>query len=341
MMWEIGDLEERARSRIAPEFYDYVAGGSDDEWSLQENERAWERYALRPRVLRDVRTVETSTTLLGRSVDSPIGIAPMAMQHHAWEDGALSTARAAASANSLLVMGLFGAGSARQVAQENPAAPLWLQVYLLKDRQRSLDSVRRLLPEGYDAVVVTVDVVRQGNRLRDVRNRWAFLDDSAESAGDPNEIFDHGMTFEDLAWLCEEIDAPIIVKGVMRGDDASACVDAGAAGIIVSNHGGRQLDGCLSTVDALVDVVSSVGSRAEVYVDGGIRRGSHVLKALALGARGVFVGRPIMWALAAAGAEGVAGVLESLRGELERDMALCGVRKISEIDASLVVGTQE
>ena len=335
-MLDLITLEARARDRVSTAFYDYVAGGADDEWTLGENEKAWSRYVLRPRVLRDVSSIRMDTTILGAPVSSPIGVAPMAMQHHAWQDGALSTARAAAETGSLMMMGLFGAGSADEVIAQSGTAPLWLQVYLLKDRARSLESVKRSVALGYQAVVLTVDVVRQGNRLRDVRNRWAFMDEADQSAGDPNEIFDHALTFEDIARLCREIDAPVVVKGVLRGDDAAACVEAGAAGVVVSNHGGRQLDGCISAVEALSDVVACVGDRAEVYVDGGIRRGSHVLKALALGARAVFVGRPVMWGLAAQGEVGVREVLRELAVELERDMALCGVREIAEIDASLV-----
>ncbi len=335
-MFDLESLEQAARARLSSEFFDYVAGGSDDEWSLAENERAWERFVLRPKVLRDVTTVSTGTRLLGTEVASPIGIAPMAMQHHAWPDGAESTARAAADAGSLLVMGLFGAGSASEIAAAAPGAPRWLQVYMLKDRARSLAAVQRVLEDGYSALVLTVDVVRQGNRLRDVRNRWAFLDPSEESAGDPNEIFDASLTFEDVRRLCEAVDVPVVVKGVLRGDDARACVDAGASGVVVSNHGGRQLDGSIAPADALAEVVSAVDSRAEVYVDGGIRRGTHVLKALALGARAVFVGRPVMWGLAADGRDGVRAVLQGLRLELERDMALCGVCSPSEIEPSLV-----
>jgi 4-hydroxymandelate oxidase len=335
-MLDLESLERRARERLTPEFYDYVAGGSDDEWSLDENERAWDRLVLRPRVLRDVSSVRTDTSFLGTPVSSPIAVAPMAMQHHAWEGGALSTARAAADAGALMAMGLFGAGSAVEIARNTGSAPRWLQVYLLKDRRRSLESVKRIAAEGYSAVILTVDVVRQGNRLRDVRNRWAFMDDSDESAGDPNDIFDHALTFDDLSQICHELDVPVVVKGVLRGDDAAACAEAGAAGVIVSNHGGRQLDGCISPAEALGDVVASVAGRIEVYVDGGIRRGTHVLKALAMGAKGVFVGRPVMWGLAAAGEAGVKEVLDELRIEFERDLALCGVRDPSEIDASLI-----
>jgi isopentenyl diphosphate isomerase/L-lactate dehydrogenase-like FMN-dependent dehydrogenase len=222
------------------------------------------------------------------------------------------------------------------VARAAASAPRWLQVYMLKDRQRSLESMKRIVSEGYAAVVLTVDVVRQGNRLRDVRNRWAFMDDTDQSAGDPNEIFDHALVFEDVADICRALDVPVVIKGVLRGDDAVACIEAGAEGVIVSNHGGRQLDGCIAPADALRDVVAAVGDRAEIYVDGGIRRGTHVLKALALGARAVFVGRPVMWGLAAKGQAGVEEVLAELQIELERDMALCGVRDPSEIDASLV-----
>lgn len=332
---DLPDLEAQARANLDPAFYDYIAGGAEDELTLVDNETAWSRLRLLPRVLRDVAHVDISTRVLGARVASPIGIAPMAMQHRASKDGPLDTARGAAATDSLFVMGLFGAGSAAEVAEVPGSAPRWLQVYILKDRERSAAAIARSAEQGYGAVMLTVDVVRQGNRRRDARNRWAFLQ-SDGGIEDPNEIFDHALTFDDIAWFRERAGIPLVIKGVLRGDDAAACVDAGADGIVVSNHGGRQLDGAIATADALRDVVAAVDGRAEVYVDGGIRRGQHVVKALALGARAVFVGRPVMWGLAVAGAHGVESVMRGFCDEIERAMALCGVRSVDEIDASLL-----
>ncbi len=332
---DLPDLEAEAKAKIDATFYDYIAGGAEDEGTLADNEAAWGRFRLRPRVLRDVRTIDTSTTLLGARVGSPVAVAPMAMQHRASEEGPVATARGAAATDALFCMGLFGAGSAKEVAAVPGSAPKWLQVYVMADRARSVEAIARSAEQGYAAIVITVDVARQGNRRRDARNRWTFLQSDGQ-VEDPNELFDHALTFDDIAWFVERSPIPLVVKGVERGDDARACVDAGAAGIVVSNHGGRQLDGALATADALADVVEGVDDRAEVYVDGGIRRGQHVVKALALGARAVFIGRPVMWGLVVADQAGVEGVLRGFQDEVERAMALCGARSVSEIDASLL-----
>ena len=333
---DLVDLEEEARAKIDATFYDYIAGGAEDERTLADNEAAWSRIRLRPRVLRDVTTIDTSTTILGARVASPVAIAPMAMQHRAHEEGPVATARAAAATGTLFCMGLFGAGSAEAVAKiESPAAP-WLQVYLLADRERSYEAIDRSAEQGYGALVVTVDVARQGNRRRDARNRWTFLQSDGQ-VEDPNELFDHALTFDDIREIAERSPLPLVVKGMQRGDDARACIDAGAAGVVVSNHGGRQLDGALATADSLAEVVAAVDGAGEVYVDGGIRRGQHVVKALALGARAVFVGRPFMWGLVVAGGKGVEGVARGFQDEVERAMALCGARTVDEIDRDLLV----
>jgi len=332
---DLTDLEAEAKEKIEATFYDYIAGGAEDELTLDDNEAAWSRLRLSPKVLRDVRTIDTSTTILGATVSSPVAVAPMAMQHKASEEGPVATAKACASTGSLFCMGLFGAGSAADVAAVAGDAPKWLQVYVMADRERSVDAIARSAEQGYGAVVITVDVARQGNRRRDARNRWTFLQSDGK-VEDPNELFDHALTFDDINWFVERSPIPLIVKGVMRGDDAQSCIDAGAAGVVVSNHGGRQLDGALATADALAEVVGAVGDRGEVYIDGGIRRGQHVVKALALGAKAVFVGRPAMWGLVVADQKGVEGVMRGFQDELERAMALCGVRSIAEIDESLI-----
>ncbi|HPG26205.1 MAG TPA: alpha-hydroxy acid oxidase [Myxococcota bacterium] len=332
---DLSDLEAEAKAKLDATFYDYIAGGAEDERTLADNQDAWDRMRLRPRVLRDVTTIDTSTTMLGARVSSPVAIAPMAMQHRASPDGPVATARAAQATGALFCMGLFGAGSAAQVAAVPGNAPRWLQVYVMADRARSVEAIARSAEQGYGAIVITVDVARQGNRRRDARNRWTFLQSDGQ-VEDPNELFDHALTFDDIAWFAERTPIPLVVKGVARGDDAKACVDAGAAGVVVSNHGGRQLDGALATADALADVVAGVDGRAEVYVDGGIRRGQHVVKALAMGAQAVFVGRPVMWGLVVADQKGVEGVMRGFQDEVERAMALCGATRVDEIDASLL-----
>ena len=333
---DLSELEATAREKIDVAFYDYIAGGSEDELTLADNEAAWNRLRLRPKVLRDVANIDTSTTVLGQRVSSPIGIAPMAMQHQACDEGPVATARAAAAADVLFVMGLFGAGSATDVAKVATHSPRWLQVYVLRDRERSAAAIERCVEQGYSAVVLTIDVVRQGNRRRDVRNQWSFHRDEDGLEEDPDQIFERSLTFDDIGWFCERAGVPVVIKGILRGDDAATCIAAGASGIIVSNHGGRQLDGAVSSADALRDVVDAVAGRGEVFVDGGVRRGQHVVKALALGARAVMVGRPVMWGLAVAGRDGVAAVLDYFNDEFERAMALCGVTRIDEIDATLL-----
>ncbi|MEZ4289798.1 MAG: alpha-hydroxy acid oxidase [Myxococcota bacterium] len=256
---DLSDLEAEAKAKLDATFYDYIAGGAEDERTLADNQDAWDRMRLRPRVLRDVTTIDTSTTMLGARVSSPVAIAPMAMQHRASPDGPVATARAAQATGALFCMGLFGAGSAAQVAAVPGNAPRWLQVYVMADRARSVEAIARSAEQGYGAIVITVDVARQGNRRRDARNRWTFLQSDGQ-VEDPNELFDHALTFDDIAWFAERTPIPLVVKGVARGDDAKACVDAGAAGVVVSNHGGRQLDGALATADALADVVANVAA---------------------------------------------------------------------------------
>ena len=230
--------------------------------------------------------------------------------------------------------------SVEEVAAAAPEAARWFQVYVVRDRGWTAELVARAAAAGYRALVLTVDVPLLGNRLRDLRNQFR-LPTGLEPANAPpagaarqRELaadvlaqagqFDPGLTPETIGWLAERSGLPVVVKGVLRGDDAVACLEAGAAGVVVSNHGGRQLDTVVATADALAEVAAAVGDRAEVYVDGGVRRGTDVLKALALGARGVLVGRPVLWGLAVGGAAGVERVLSGLAGELRLAMALCG-----------------
>jgi 4-hydroxymandelate oxidase len=339
---DLAALEEAARTALSPGLRAYIAGGSEDEATLAANEQAWRRLRLHPRVLRDVTTVSTRTSSLGAELAAPIGVAPMGMQHQVRDAGLSDTARAAAASGALMVVPLYGAGSASAASAaaagaSGPVPPvLWLQVYLLKDRARSIGAIQRLLTAGMQAVVLTVDVTRPGNRPALARDQVVRTDPESGEIVDPAEFFDRAITPDDVGWLAQQLGVPLLVKGVLRGDDAAACIDAGAAGVIVSNHGGRQLDGAVASADALPEVVRAVDGRGEVWVDGGVRRGRHVLSALALGARGVLLGRPVIWGLAAGGAAGVGQVLTGCMQELERAMALCGVRSIDEITPDLV-----
>jgi 4-hydroxymandelate oxidase len=333
-------LEEEARQKLDPALFGYFAGGAEDERTLAANRAAWESARLRPRVLRDASAISTATRVLGAELGSPIGVAPMGMQHQLHPDGVIETARGAAAAGALTVVPLYGAGSALEAARALPRAPLWLQVYVLKDRARCLDAIQRTLAAGYRALVLTVDVARPGNRPAEVRQTVMLTDRETGGSLDPADLFERALTFDDVAWFAARAGVPLVVKGVLRGDDAAACVEAGAAGVVVSNHGGRQLDGAIASADALAEVVDAVAGRAEVYVDGGLRRGRHVLTALALGARAALIGRPVIWGLASAGAQGVREVLDTFTGELERAMALCGARSVGELDRDLVASAR-
>ena len=346
---DLDDLERLARERLDPGAYDYVAGGADAELTVTDNLAAWSRVRLRPRVLRDVAAVATATTVLGTPVANPVLVAPTAYHQLIHPDGEAATAAGAATAGSLMVVSTQSNRSLEEVAAAAPEAPRWFQVYVHTDRTFTEELVERAAAAGYSALALTVDVPVLGNRLRDVRNRFRFppgmvFGNAAgrfDTSGDVDTFtqatrFDPGLTVETIGWLSDRSGLPVLVKGVLRGDDASACLAAGAAGIVVSNHGGRQLDTALATADALPEVVAAVDGRAEVYVDGGVRRGTDVVKALALGARGVLVGRPVLWGLAAAGADGVGRVLSGLTAELVRSMALCGAARLADLTSDLV-----
>jgi 4-hydroxymandelate oxidase len=345
----VDEFEEAARGRLPRMVFDYYAGGAGEEWTVAENRRAFERWVLRPRVLVDVSDVDLRTTVLGQEVAFPILLAPTALQRMAHRYGELATARAAASIGALMVLSTVSTASLEEVAASG--ASLWFQLYVLKDRDLTAELVKRAHEAGYGALVLTVDAPILGRRFRDDRNRFSLPPGIAmanlEGMGLPEsessrlfaffvERHDASLTWDDVAWLESLTPMPLVVKGILRSDDARRAVDAGAAAIVVSNHGGRQLDGAPATIDMLPDVVEAVEGRAEVLVDGGIRRGSDVMKALAMGARAALVGRPYLWGLAVDGEAGVRRVLELLRDDLALAMALCGCPSMTGIDRSLV-----
>lgn len=343
-------LQHRARAVIDPTAYDYYAGGADDEVSLADNEAAWQRLRLRPRVLRDVGNVDASTTVLGQRVAAPILVAPTAYHRMAHDEGEAATARGVVAADTLMCVSTLATVSLEDVAAAAPGAPRWFQLYIRRDRAFTEELVARAAAAGYSAIVLTVDVPVLGRRWRDERNDFSLPDGMlmANIGSAPPKVegsglaayaaseFDPSLEFDDITWLREISDLPVIVKGVIRGDDAALAVDAGASGIVVSNHGARQLDTVVATADALRDVAESVAGRAEVYVDGGIRRGTDVLKAIAMGARAVLVGRPILWGLACGGADGVTAVLTELIEEFVRALMLCGAAQPDDITPDLL-----
>ncbi len=335
------ELEAAARAVLDPATYDFFAGGAAEERTLAGNLSSWDELWLRPRVLRDVSSVDTSTTALGSNIASPIGVAPTAFHRLAHPDAEPATASGSAAAGALFVLSTRSSTPIEDVASASGGAPWWYQVYVLRDRGLTESLVQRAAACGARALVLTGDTPRLGVRNRDVRNAFATRSDaggveSLDRPGDGGEQ-SPAATVADIAWLREVSGGlPVLVKGILRGDEASRCLEAGAAGVLVSNHGGRQLDGAVPTAWALPEVVEAVGDRGEVHVDGGVRRGTDVVKALALGARSVFVGRPVLWGLATGGADGVAAVLDALRDELVLAMALCGCSSVADLTPDLV-----
>jgi 4-hydroxymandelate oxidase len=331
-------LEERARAVLPQAVFDYYAGGSGDEETLTANAQAWSAVRLRPRILRDVSRVDTSTTVLGTRVASPVLVAPTAFHRLAHPAGELATAEGTSAAGSLLVLSTRSSTRIESVAAV--AGPWWFQVYMLRDRSLTQEFVQRAAAAGARALVLTGDTPYVGRKRRD-RGGLAIPDEDfranlerltdltlAEQAAN--------VTFDDIGWLRERSGLPVLVKGVLRGDDASRCLEAGAAGVVVSNHGGRQLDGAVATAEALPEVVAALAGRGEVLVDGGVRSGRDVVRALALGARAVLLGRPVLWGLATEGATGVRRVLTELQEDTAHVMALAGASSVAEVTADLV-----
>jgi len=348
------ELEELARAKVPRPAFDYIAGGADDEVSLRSNREAYGKWALRPRVLVDVSSCDTSATVLGQRISMPILVAPTAFHGLVHPDGETGTARGAAAAGTIMVVSAIATRTIEEIAAA-VAAPRWFQLYVWKDREVTAELVKRAARAGYRAICLTVDTPLLGRREKDERNsftlppgigianvRPAGLDGMPDSehgsafAKYVKEMLDPAVTWRDLAWLRSLTSLPIVVKGIMTMEDAKIAVEHGVEGIVVSNHGGRQLDSTPATLDVLPEIVEAVRGRAEVFMDGGIRRGTDVLKALALGARAVLVGRSPLWGLALGGAEGVHAVLEHLRREFALAMALSGRSSLGQIDRSMV-----
>jgi 4-hydroxymandelate oxidase len=339
-------LEREARGRLEPGVYDFVAGGTGQERTLAWNEEAWARLAVRPRVLCDVSEALTATTVLGADVRAPVLIAPMGIVGMLHAEGELAMRRGAASAGSLLVV---STRTSVPIPEIGTAAdgPWWFQVYVLKDRGLTRELVGRAIEAGARALVLTGDTPLVAYKPRVARHRLEIPDalfmpglsrpDGGAIGDYPGAEQDPALTFDDIGWLADLAGGvPVAVKGVLRADDAKQCIESGAEAIVVSNHGGRQLDGAVTTAEALPDVVEAVGGRCEVYVDGGIRSGVDVLRAIALGARAVLIGRPAAWALAVGGSDGVQRLLESLELELAEALALVGATRLDEVNRDLV-----
>jgi len=341
-------LEERAREKLSPGAYAFAAGGADDEITLADNLAAWRRLRLRPRMLRDITAIDTGASVLGERLAMPLMVAPTGRHRLFHPEGERATARGAAAAGVPYVMATASTVSIEEVAAERLSAPQWFQLYLPPERSVTEGLIDRVAAAGFRAIVLTVDQPVYGASPRSARTPLAPSPDirAVNLPGQPVAAHSYGAahsgtvtypaTWRDLEWLAERSPIDVLVKGVLRADDARRCVNLGAKAIIVSNHGGRHLDATVSTADALPGIAAAVGSRAEVYVDGGIRRGTDIVKALALGARAVLIGRPCVWGLATGGADGVRDVFTHLCAELVRTMALCGVAKLDEVTRDLV-----
>jgi 4-hydroxymandelate oxidase len=338
------DYEALAQQYMTPVIWDYFQGGSGDEITLRNNRSAFERIRLRPRVLIDISDVQVQTSVLGVPIQMPIVVAPMSAHMLVHPEGELATARGSGQAGTILTVSTFSTYNIEEIAAAS-TGPLWLQLYLTRTIETTGSLVQRAEAAGYRAIVLTVDTPRTSRRERDVRNNFVVANvarsaNFVEAAGsDPVTVQQSRHitgTWETLDWLRSLTKLPIVLKGILTAEDALLAMEHDIQGIIVSNHGGRQLDGAIESIEALPEVVEAVAGRCEVYVDGGIRRGTDVLKALALGARAVLLGRPVIWGLAVNGDEGVRSVLELLRAELEMAMMLAGKPTLGSIDRSLV-----
>lgn len=339
------EFEDFAKERLPKEEYDYIAGGATDEISVDRNRRAYASWAFRPRVLRDVSALDLSTTVLGTKLNLPVLIAPCGGHKRAHSEGELATYRAAAACGTVLAVSANSNTSFEELAK-SAKGHLWVQMYPFRNRDMTKEWLKRAKDSGYEAIVVTLDSQWPPKRERNIRNNYQrtrgvnYPKAGAETprpAGRAGEGSDPAATWEDLEWIKKAAGLPVVAKGVMTGEDVSLCIEVGADGVIVSNHGGRHLDNTLATVEVLPEAVAAARDKLEVYLDGGIRRGADVVKAIALGARAVFIGRPLFWGLAVDGEKGVVRVLDILREEIEITMAKCGRPTIASIDSTAVV----
>jgi 4-hydroxymandelate oxidase len=342
------EFEERAAGAIERGAFDYFAGGAGDEITLRDSVAAWQRLALRPRVLVDASRRSLEVTVLGRRRPHPLIVAPMAHQRLATPDGERATARAAVATQTPMCLATLASTGIDELAAAEPGLTRWFQVYVLRDRGATTALVEAAAAHGYEALVVTADVPVLGVRERDRRSRFETEEAQELPAlrllgregrmivGETASLFDPTVTWRDVERLASESPLPVLVKGILLAEDARRAVDHGAAGVVVSTHGGRQLDTVLASADALPPIVDEVGDEVDVLVDGGVRRGTDVLKGLALGARAVMVGRPVIWGLATGGAAGAQRVLELLLGELDNALALTGALHADGLDRSFV-----
>jgi isopentenyl diphosphate isomerase/L-lactate dehydrogenase-like FMN-dependent dehydrogenase len=344
----VADYERLAQERVEPGPWAYLAGGSGDEWTLHENRAAFARWTFRPRVLRDVSEISTATTVLGTHIELPVVVAPLAYQQLYHPDGECATARGAAAAGTGMAVSTFSTRTHEEIAAAAPGLPQWCQLYVLQDRGATREHLAGAAAAGCSAVVLTVDTPTLATRERDLRVGFevpsdlplpyarATIGDAAQNPVEHFALLDPSVSWRDLEWIASEGQLPVILKGVVTAEDAGLAVEHGAAGVVVSNHGGRQLDGVPATLDSLPEVADAIAGRAEVYLDSGIRRGTDVAKALALGARAVLAGRAPVFGLAVAGEDGVRHVLELLREELMLTLSLLGCTRPDQLTRAYI-----
>ena len=350
----LAEYEEIAQGCLQTLAYDYFAGASWDGITMRQNRESYAQIAIRPRMLVDVTERDKTIELFGTRLSIPVIVAPMAFQGMAHPDGEIATARAAADVGTIMATSTLSNYSIEQIA-ENSAAHRWFQLYVYKDRGLTGSLVKRAEAAGCEALVVTVDSPFLGRREQDVRNRFHLppnlrignlagssidnlpsdVDDSGLAAYIAS-LYDPALTWNDLGWFRSITDLPVLVKGILRADDAKLALEHGASGIVVSNHGGRQLDTAIATIRALPEIVEAIDGKCKILIDGGIRRGTDIFKALALGADAVMVGRPVIWGLSVGGQSGAAHVLEILSAELDLTMALSGCPNLGSITADMV-----
>ena len=371
----IADLRRLARRRLPRAVFDYIDGGADDEATLRQNSKRFERYALLPRILRDVSQVDTATTVLGQRIEWPVILAPTALSRICDPAGEAAVARAAAAAGTIYALSSASSLSIEEVGAASEGAK-WFQIYVWRDRSLVEEFIERARASGYYALCLTVDVASTGKRERDLRSgfsipprptlrtmfdaarrfRWIWnyltkpritlanvvgrapsgAEDVMTLAEYINSQFAQDVTWDDAAWMIDRWQGPFAIKGILSPEDARQAVEIGADAIVVSNHGGRQLDHSPAPIDVLPEILDATGGRAEVILDGGVRRGTDVLKALALGARACMIGRPYLYGLGAGGEPGVARALKLLRDEVELDLRLLGCPSVSELNAGYV-----
>lgn len=348
-------LEPIARERLERSLYDYIAGGAADEWTLAENRTAWNRIQVLPRMLRGVAERSLETTVLGTTVSMPVLVPPMGFHGLCHLEAEEATARATAAEGTIFCASTVSNRSLEAIAAASDG-PKWFQLYVYRDKEITRGLVERAVTAGYTALCLTVDTPLAGQRERDRRNRLrmpahlelgnfpaAHTAMHHEGGGQGSSLaayihsqWDPGLTWKDVEWLRSISPLPIVVKGVLAPDDAVLSVEHGAAAVMVSNHGARQLDTVPASITMLEPIVDAVGDRCEVYIDGGVRRGTDVLKALALGARAALVGRPILWGLAIDGSDGVRSVLRHVRAELDLAFALAGCASAKDVTKELI-----